>query len=151
MKKLTGFITILLFVLVLAACGNESESTRTFELEQNGTVTTLVYTTEGDKVTKQTTKNVIQYDLAGITSKENAEEIFTPLVEQFQNIEGITHSMEYEDTKATETLAIDYETVNFDEIENLPGMAFSDGDKDQGISMKKSEEVLESQGFTEVK
>lgn len=149
MKKLPGFILILVLALFLTACG--SESTRTFALKQDGITTTMVYTTKGDKVTKQTTENIVQYDLAGITSKEQAQEIFAPLVEQFQDIKGITHQLEYEDSKAIETLAIDYEIADYDDIKNLPGMEFSKDPKDQGVSMKKSIEILEKQGFKEVK
>lgn len=149
MKKLTGFITILVLAIFLTACG--SESTRTFELEHDGVMTTMVYTATGDKVTMQTTENIIQYDLVGITSKEEAQELFAPLIKQFQNIDGLTHKLEYDDSKATETLAIDYEVVNFEDIENLPGMSFSEDPTDNGVSMKKSVEILEGQGFTEVK
>lgn len=150
MKKFKGAIGLLALMLFLAACGGEEESTRTFEMENNGIVTTMVYTTEGDKVTKQSTENLIQYDLAGIESKEQAQELFDPLIGEFQGIEGITHQMEYEEDKAVETMEIDYETVDFDEIENLPGMSFSDDPKDNGVSMEKSLEILESQGFKEV-
>jgi len=151
MKKLTGFITILVLAMFLSACSSGSESTRTFELEQDGIKTTMVYTTKGDKVTDQTTENIIQYDLAGIPSKEEAQELFAPLVEQFQNIDGVTHKLKYEDSKAIETLAIDYEVANYEDIKNLPGMSFSEDPKKNGVSMKKSIEILESQGFTEVK
>ena len=149
MKKLTGFIIIIVLALFLTACG--SESTRTFELEQDGIVTKMVYTTKGDKVTKQTTENIIQYDLAGIPSKVEAQELFAPLVKQFQDIDGVTHDLEYEDSKAIETLAIDYGVANYDDIKRLPGMEFSEDPKDKGVSMKKSIEILESQGFKEVK
>lgn len=151
MKKLTAVATILILAIFLTACSNGSESMRTFELEHDGIMTTMVYTSTGDKVTRQTTENVIPYDLAGLTSKEEAQELFAPMIEQFQNIEGLTHKMEYDDSKAIENLAIDYEAVNFEDIENLPGMAFSEGSTDKGVSMEKSVEVLESQGFTEVK
>ncbi|MER2170365.1 MAG: DUF1307 domain-containing protein [Psychrobacillus psychrodurans] len=150
MKKLIGFITLIVLAVFLTACG-EDETTRTFEAEQNGIETTLEYTAKGDKVTKQTTENVIQYDLAGIESKEQAQELFDPMIEQFQNIEGITHKLEYEDSKAIESLVIDYEAVDFDEIMGLPGMNFSEDPKNNGISMEKSAEMLESQGFKEVK
>lgn len=149
MKKLTGFITILVLAIFLAACSGDV-STKTYELEHDGIMTTVVYTTKGDKVTQQTTENIIQYDLAGIGSKEEAKVLFDPLVTEFKNIDGVTHKLDYEDSKAIETLAIDYEVVNFDDIENLPGMNFSEDPKN-GISMKKSIELLESQGFTEVK
>lgn len=150
MKKFKGAMALLAAAMLLAACGGEEESTRTFELENDGVVTTMVYTTEGDKVTKQSTENLIQYDVAGLESKEQAQEVFDPLIEQFQGIEGITHNMEYDEEKAVETLEIDYEAVDFDEIENLPGMSFSDDPKDNGVSMEKSLEILESQGFKEV-
>lgn len=150
MKKFKGAMALLTAAMLLAACGGEEESTRTFELENDGVVTTMIYTTEGDKVTKQSTENLIQYDVAGLESKEQAQEVFDPLIEQFQGIEGITHNMEYDEEKAVETLEIDYEAVDFDEIENLPGMSFSDDPKDNGVSMEKSLEILESQGFKEV-
>ncbi|UJF26694.1 YehR family lipoprotein [Planococcus sp. 107-1] len=150
MKKFKGAMALLAAAMLLAACGGEEESTRTFELENDGVVTTMIYTTEGDKVTKQSTENLIQYDVAGLESKEQAQEVFDPLIEQFQGIEGITHNMEYDEEKAVETLEIDYEAVDFDEIENLPGMSFSDDPKDNGVSMEKSLEILESQGFKEV-
>ena len=149
MKKLLGIISILVIAIFLTACG-ESEETRTFELENNGITTTMVYTYSGDKVKKQTAENVIQYEVAGIASKEEAQQMFDPLIKEFQNIDGLTHKMEYEESKAIETLAIDFEKVNFKEIENLPGMNFTENPTDKGISMKKSAEMLESQGFTEV-
>lgn len=150
MKKLIGFITFVVLAVFLTAC-SESETTRTFEAEQDGIVTTLEYTAKGDKVIKQTTENVIQYDLAGIESKEQAKELFEPMTEQFQNIDGITHKLEYEDSKAIESLVIDYEAVDFDEIKDLPGMSFSEDPKENDISMEKSAEMIESQGFKEVK
>jgi len=118
MKKLTVFITILVLAMFLAACG--SESTKTFELDHDGVMTTgMVYTSTGDKVTMQTTENIIQYDLVDITSKEEAQELFAPLIKQFQNIDGLTHKLEYDDSKVTEILAIDYVDVNFEDIEEV--------------------------------
>lgn len=151
MKKIRGFILILILALFLTACSTGTESTRTFVLEKDGVKTTMVYTFKGDKVSKQTTENVIQYDLVGISSKEEAQELFDPMSEQFQNFDGLTQSMEYYDTNAIENLIIDYTVVDFDEVKHLPGMSFDQEAKVKGISMKKSAELLESQGFTEVK
>ena len=78
-----------------------------------GVMTTMVYTSTGGKVTKQTTENI---GLVSITSKEEAHELFAPLIKQFQNIDGLTHKLEYDDSKVTETLAIDYVDVNFEDI-----------------------------------
>ena len=149
MKKLTTSITMILFVLFLTACGN-NEETKKFQLEQEGFVSTLVYTYEGDKVTKQSAENIVHYEQAGLSSKEQAQEMFEPLAEQFKGIDGITHEMEFEDSRLVEKLTIDFETVDFDEIKSLPGMNFT-GDAEKGISMKESTELIESQGFEEVK
>ena len=37
------------------------------------------------------TENIIQYDLVGLASKDEAKELFAPMIEQFQNIDGLTH------------------------------------------------------------
>lgn len=148
MKRLTGFIVILVFAVFLTACGDD-ESTRTFELEEGGLKTTMVYTHSGDKVTKQATENIVPYEAIGIASKEEAQELFDPIIAEFQDVDGLTHQMEYEDTRAVETLTIDYEAADVEQLEGLPGMEFSD-DPNDGISMEKSAELLESQGYTEV-
>ena len=148
MKKVTGFIAILALALFLVACG-EKESTRTFELEEGGLKTTMVYTHSGDKVTRQETENIIPYDSIGIASKEEAQELFDSFIAEFQDIDGLKHEMKYEDSKAVEYLSIDYEAADYEQLEGLPGMEFSEDPKD-GISMEKSAELLESEGFTEV-
>lgn len=149
MKKITGFIAILVLALVLTACGSKEE-TRTFELEQPGVKVTITYTHKGDKATKQTAENLISYEEIGLESKEQAQGVFDPLVEEFEDIKGVTHEMKYSDTTATEKLTIDFTEADFDEINDLPGMML-DGDSSKGVSMKASAEMLEDQGFTEIK
>ena len=151
MKKILGFITVILLMLVLTACSVGKEATRTFVLDKDGITTTMVYTYKGDKVTKQTTENVIIYELVGVTSKKQAQEILDPMSAQFQNYDGLIHKMEYDDTKAIEKLTIDYTVVDFEKIKNLPGMTFDDNVGKKGISMIKSAELVEGQGFKEVK
>ena len=151
MKKVSGFIAILALALIFTGCGGGSKSTRTFELDQEGIKTTLVYTYEGDKVIRQTAKNVIQYDLLGINSKEEAQEIFDPVTELFQGYAGLTHKIEYFDVNSIETIIVDYEILNFDEVRHLPGMLFDEDAETKGISMEESAKLLEGQGFTEVK
>ena len=151
MKRISGFIGVLILVIILAGCSGGTESTRTFVLERDGVTTTMDYIFKGDKVKKQTTENIIDYALVGLASKEEAKQLFDPLIQEFQNIKGLTHEMVYEDSKAIESLIVNYEEVNFEEIQNLQGMSFDTDADIKGISMKKSAELLESQGFTEVK
>lgn len=150
MKKTIRLFTLLALTIFLVACGTETESTRTFESNQNGVFSTIVYTVEGDKVTKQTAENVINYQTIGLVSKEDAQEQLDPISESFQNIEGITHSIKYDDTEAVESMAVDYQVVDFDQIQNLPGMNFDEGVKEKGVSMKKSADLLEESGYVEV-
>lgn len=149
MRKVTSLITILILALVLTACGGKEE-TRTFESENPGVTTTITYTYKGDKVTKQTAENVISYEEVGLGSKEEAQEAFDPLVEQFQDIDGVTHKMDYTDSTATEQLTIDFSEADYEDIKSLPGMDL-EGDTNKGVSMEKSAEILNNQGFTEVK
>ncbi len=151
MKKILGIITVILLMLFLTACDSGNGSTRTFKLEKDGITTTMVYTYENDKVIKQTTENLIVYDLVGITSKEHAQVIFDPMSEEFQNYDGVMHEMQYEDDQAIEKLELDYDVVNFEEIMHLPGMNFDENVEEKGVSMVKSAEYLESKGFKEVK
>ena len=150
MKKTIGLITILILTLFLMSCNNETLLTRNFELDHEGIMTTLVYTYKDDKVIKQTAKNIIPYDLIGVSSKEEAQVILNPVSEQFQGFEGLNHKIEYHDSEAIEIIDVDYEVLNFKEVQHLPGMTF-DGDADKyGISMEKSAELLINDGFIEV-
>lgn len=151
MKKRIVLFTLLTLTLFLVACGSDTANTRTFKLEQGGVSSTMVYTAKGDKVTKQTTENVINYETTELASKEAAQQQLQPLSEPFQNIEGLTHNIKYEDSQAIETMVVDYEIVDFDEIKDLPGMSFDEGVKENGISMKKSAKLLEESGYVEVK
>lgn len=148
MNKVTGFILVLVLTLLLTACG-ESEETRKFQLEDTGVTVTIIYTYKGDKATKQSAENLISYEALGLTSKEEAKEIFDPLIEQFQGIDGVTHKMEYTDTSATEYLTVDFTETDFEEIQDLPGMDI-DADAANGVSMEKSAEELKEQGFKEI-
>lgn len=150
MKFIKGFITVVVFVLFLVGCSSQSVSTRTFQAEEGGIKITMVYTFEDDKVIKQTSENIIQYDLAGISSKEELQGLLDPLVKQYQNIQGLTHSIEYRDTEAIEKLEINYELANLEEIIELPGMDFEAEGDFEFISMEKSAEMLKNSGFKEV-
>lgn len=129
--------------------GETTEST--FTQNQNGVDMTLIYTAVGDRVVKQTTHNVIDYQAAGFGTKEQAQEIFDPLLEQSAGIEGYDQSMEYGETSAVEEVSIDYRVVDMTALSGIPGFEGSDnmGAADF-ISLSESRKLLEQQGFTEV-
>lgn len=151
MKKIGQFFTFFVLTFFLTACGSDSETTRTFELEQGGVLSTLVYTAKGDQVIEQRTENIINYELAGFPSKEAAQEQLEPMSESFQNVEGMIHSIEYDDLQAVESMTIDYEAIDFDALANLPGMSVDESAKENGVSMEKSVEMLEEAGYVEIK
>lgn len=147
-KRITGFIIALISLIVLAACGS-SEETVSYQAEEEGVKITLTYTAEDDTVTEQTSENEIEYAALGLTDKEQAEEIFNPVVEQYQNVDGITHEIDYQDDKVVESVSVDLTTVDMDELTALEGAMFEPGENDE-ISLERSVEMIESQGFEKV-
>src|SRR5699024_7302696 len=137
MKKIIAFLSMITLLLVMSACG--SEESRTFELEEDGTYTEITYHFKGDKVSREEVHTEIDYNLINAANKEEAEASLADFTEAFQGIDGLKHDMEFLEDKVIETLDIDYGQLDFAEVEGLPGMEF-DGDTENGISMKKSEE-----------
>lgn len=122
---------------------------RVFEAEEMGITNTITYYYKGDKVITQEARNVLPFETIGVETKEEAQEIFEPESEKFQDVEGLTHEMEYTDTEAIEILKVDYDNLDFDAARGLPGMVF-DGDAEKnGVSMERSAELLLGEGFVE--
>ncbi len=148
MKKTLKMITLLAaFALLLVACGAKKEESKTFVLDNGVVNTELTYYYVGDKVTKQTTKTILKYGQPGFEDKEAVKEKFDPIVAKYQGIEGIEHKIEYGETEVTEELSMDYSKIDYDKLKGLEGMTFA-GDPKNGVSMKKSEEMLLANGFT---
>lgn len=151
-KKITALAALpFAAALTLSACSGDEETETSFTNTQNGVEMTMTYTAVGDEVTKQTTSNLIDYEAAGLGSKEEAQAMFDPMIEQGSDIEGYEQSIEYGDTSATEEVSIDYEVADLGELSQVPGFEgtanMEDGDF---VSLEQSREMLENQGFTEV-
>lgn len=130
----------------------ENETVHVFNQSDAAVDMTLTYYAVGDVVTKQTTVNVINYAGAGLADADAARALLDPLVESFQNVVGLDHSIVYGDTTATETLAIDYEVADIVEISNLTGSTFEGVvDSNTRLSLEQSRQMLLANGFTEVK
>lgn len=151
--KAAVVLVIALLALVLTACsGGGQETETTFTKSEGGVDMTLVYYATGDIVTKQTTHNVISYEAVGIEDAEEAKVIFDPIMAEFQGITGVTHSIEYGPTSATEYMEIDYNVADIAEVASLTGSSF-EGNVESGakLSLEQSRQVLLAGGFTEVK
>lgn len=65
-----------------------------------------------------------------------------------EDVEGMNQTMDYSDTEITEKIEVDFEKLDTDEAKNLSVMVF-EGDSTDSISMKKTAETLNNQGFVE--
>ena len=149
MRKAWALFLFAAVMIVLTACGS-NEETRTFEMSDQGIESTLVYTHDDDRVISQSTENIINYEELGM-DKAQAEEMFGSMAEQYEGLSGVEHSFEFGDEEATETLTIVYDEVDSEELEGVQGMNFEgEGDPSEGVSMERSAEMLEQQGYTEV-
>lgn len=137
--------------LTLSACSGGEETETSFTNSQNGVEMTMTYTAVGDEVIKQTTSNVIDYEAAGLGSKEDAQAMLDPMIEQGADVEGYEQSIEYGETSAIEEVSIDYEVADLAELSQVPGFEGTANLEDgEFVSLEQSRELLESQGFTEV-
>lgn len=73
-----------------------------------------------------------------------------PVSKQYEDIKGLDYKLTYEDKQAIEKLTINYEKLDYDKAKKVDGIQI-DGDSSKGISMKKSQELVESEGYTEQK
>ncbi|SKA02403.1 Uncharacterized lipoprotein YehR, DUF1307 family [Pilibacter termitis] len=152
MKKIYSVIfTLALSLIVLVGCGEE-KGQKTFTQEKNGVSLSVTYYYTGDNVTKQTTKSSMPYSSLNAKTKEEAKKIADPLSEQYQGVKGLSEKLSYGKDTLTETIEVDYTKVDFDELSKIPSMILDENvKKTKKISMKKSEELLEKQGFKEKK
>ncbi|GAB2535526.1 YehR family lipoprotein [Gracilibacillus alcaliphilus] len=122
------------------------ENVVTLQIDQNGVYSKLTYYADGDKVTKQTAENEIPYTALQVSNKEEAEAALQEMVAAYAEAEGIEHSIEYHDDHATESLTVDYDQADPEEMAQLTG-SIVDGDTSQGISLQRSVEMLEQSGY----
>jgi uncharacterized lipoprotein YehR (DUF1307 family) len=149
-KKIFTVFLMLTVIAVLAACGKGEALSKTFEREVNGTTSSLTYKYQNDIVIEQTSRSVTKFGDLGLT-KEEVEKQVKPLVEKFKNIKGITYDLDIKDTEMIESIKLDYSKADISELRGLPGMSFDSNEDVKKISMKRSEELLKSQGYTEKK
>ena len=145
-KSLALFTTL---VLLVTGCGSKPIVETSLTTNQGGIDQVITFFSQGDKVVRQTTTNTVSYTALGVSTEEEARALLDPIGEDFQGINGLTHSFTYSDEQAVEYLEIDNSIADLSEISKLTGSQFS-GNTDKGISLAKSIEMLEKQGFTKV-
>jgi len=149
LKKLGALVFTAFVIVALSGCGDKEES-KTFTWSDGKTDLSLTYYYKNDVVLRQTAKNTLHYAGLGVANKEEAMQRLGPISEKYKEIKGVEESLEYGDTSATETLTVDYSKVDRDALQKIQGAEFT-GDVKEGVSMSKSEALLKSRGFKEVK
>jgi len=122
MKKWIMFLMVLLISSIFVACS--SEETVTLEAEQDGLSTEITYKAEGDKVIEQSAENIMTYASMGVTTPEEAEEALAQFMEGYDNTEGITHNVDYQDDRVIESLTVDFEKADLTEVNQLQRTMF---------------------------
>lgn len=136
-----------MLTLFLTACGSEAE-TRVFTTEADGASITLEYTFEDDRVLSQAAKSEMTYEALGFDSKKQAEDALKEATKQYENVDGITYKVDFNEEEVIEQTNIVFEEIDFEKAKDLPGLLF-EGDPADGISMEESAKLLLENGFTE--
>ena len=125
----------------------ETAQTHTFVNKSNpGITSTLVYTVEGDNVTKQTAQNVADPEILGATPEE-VKSTLEDTYKGYYGLKGVKQTIEIKDGKVVQDLEVDYSTASLDELrkalpEEYPGIG-------NRVSFSITKNGLETLGFTE--
>ena len=111
-----------------------------------GRHSTLVYTVEGDNVTKQTAQNVADPEILGATPEE-VKSTLEDTYKGYYGLKGVKQTIEIKDGKVVQDLEVDFSTASLDELrkalpEEYPGIG-------NRVSFSITKNGLETLGFTE--
>lgn len=117
-----------------------------------GVDVTVTYTVMGNEVLQQLTENVIEYEASGLGSKAEAQEIVEPMVERSQDIEGYEYVTDYGDTTMTEEVLIDYTTLDWEAMSQVPGYEVPEeiSSGEVALTVQDIRMMHESMGYEEV-
>lgn len=133
-------------MLVLTGCSSSGAKTEAvYTQSQAGVSLSITLEAEGDRLVKETTESVLEYEPSGFADKAAAKEALETLMEDFPVIDGMEHSIKYGDKSATERVVIDYTVIDPAELAELNGVPADDKAKD--VSFKERSAQLEAGGF----
>ena len=125
----------------------ETVKTHTFVNKSNSGITsTLVYTVEGDNVTKQTAHNVADPEILNATP-EDVKSFIEEKYKGYNGLKGVKHTLEIKDGKVVQDLEVDFSVASISELRKaLPEEYSGIGNR---VSFSNSKKALEKMGFTE--
>jgi len=146
MKKWFKFALLGLILFALVACQSAEESTTKLVYDEDGFTNEIVLIAEGDKVIEQTSKTETTYEALGVSTAEEAEEMMAEFLVGYDSTEGVKHQIDYLDDRLVESVTVNYDAVDIDEMSELAG-SFVDGDASKGVSLKLTVEMMEEVGY----
>lgn len=153
-KALKVVILSLLIMVFMVGCG-EKEISKTFTKEaQPGVTSQLTYKAKDDNVYEQIDKTIIDYKKTGNSemTKETAKESLKEITDKLKGLKGVTYSEKFGDKIATIEMKIDFNKADLKEIAaKIPNSGIDTSKDYKKISLKKSEEMLKTSGYKEVK
>ena len=130
---------------------DDVETEGTFILNDDGLETTLTMHAVGGIVTEQTTTNVFDYASFGISSPAQAKDVLAQVVITVDDdVNGFEQTMDYGATHATQVTTINFDELDFSEVENVPGALTSGVTEDSVVSYESNRQMLLEVGFVEV-
>ena len=125
----------------------ETAKTHTFVNKSNpGITSTLVYTVEGDNVTKQTAQNVADPEILGATP-EDVKSLIEEKYKGYNGLKGVKQTIEIKDGEVVQDLEVDFSVASISELRKaLPEEYSGIGNR---VSFSNSKKALEKMGFTE--
>ena len=147
-KKSLKYVLLGLIFFALVACQSAEETTTTLVFDEGGFYNEIVLIAEGDKVIEQTSKTERTYEDLGVSTAEEAEEMLAEFLVGYDSTEGLTHQIDYLDDHLVESVTVNYDAVDIDEMSELAG-SFVEGDasKSKDVSLKLTVEMFEEMGF----
>ena len=118
---------------------------------------TYTYNKSSDKVTKQTAENYIKFSvLKASLGTDDLDTIKASLksgADSYNELEGASDKITYKGNYVIEKVVIDYEKADLKKLSQIQGVTLqSESGSEIGyVSFKKSVEILNQQGYTEVK
>ena len=146
MKKWFKFALLGFIFFALVACQSDKKTTTTLIYDEFGFTNEIVLIAEGDKVIEETLRTETSYEDLFVSTAEEAEEIMAEFMVDYDSIEGVTHQIDYLDDRLVQSVTVNYDAVDIDEVSELAG-SFVDGDASKGVSLKLTVEMFEEMGY----
>ncbi|MCU9533619.1 DUF1307 domain-containing protein [Streptococcus sp. CSL10205-OR2] len=157
MKKKKWLVVLLATIMfLLTACGSKEKEIASIGYQNSipgRDIRYIFYYEKGtDKIVKQESITTFSYQAFGVASKEEAKELLDPLSKDYENLKGVTETVEYEKDYFREKITVDYLKINLKQLKDDERFEIEEENADY-FSLAKSTKGFrnENSGFVEVR